>query len=163
MLPEFLASLATRRYVPIEAVATTQQAGQFYKFQNQQLLQSVMGGQRVNIFAVTAYASNSVSVPPINQTNAMATVADVKGAFLTLQILGTERIKLFPLGQMMTIWTGDTDAAPFTIQPLVLTGVWGVDWTQSGVTTAAAAHAVNTSYVFGIWYDFSDDVITDNA
>jgi hypothetical protein len=152
----------TRRFQLIECPVGTQQANQDYNFTPQQLLQSVTGGQKVYIRQMAAYCTNAIAKSPITPSNTVASPTDIQGAFLTLSVLGTERFKRVPLAQMNNVWSDTATYAPFVMNRFLLENVWGIDWTQSFVTTTVAASAAPLSFLFGIWFEYSDDMLADN-
>jgi hypothetical protein len=149
--------LQTTRFQLIQVVVNTQQANQDYAFQQQPLLQSVTGGQRVFVEAMEFYPSNGLAASPLSPTLAAATPADTANTVMTLSVLGTDRIKNMPLARMNPIWSNDTNYSPFVMYPFLLVNMWGIDWTQSKITTVVAAHAAAVTFSFGIHFCYSTD------
>lgn len=153
--------LEGRRYQLIECIIDTQQANQQYLFKPQPLLQSITGAQRVYIRAIKAYCTNAAAKSPLTPGNTVASPADIQNAFLVLQVFGTERFRYVPLAEMNNTWTDTANYAPFQQNIFRLKNIWGVDWTQSYIKTGGAVSAVPLSFLFGIYFEYSDDHLTD--
>lgn len=150
-----------RRFQQIQAKVTAAQNNSNWNFDQQPLLQSVTGGQLVFVEAIEIYADNAVSASAITPTNAVANAADIKNSTLTLSVLGNLRVNNLPLSRINPIWSDTAAYVPFTLTPVLWCNMWGIDWTQSFVTTVAAAHTAPLSFVFGIWYMYSTDPEAD--
>jgi len=153
--------LKARRFQLIEAKVTGTSNNSQWSFNQQPLLQSISGGQRVFVEAIEAYANNAISGSPFSPANAMPTAADIQGATLTLSVLGNLRFLNVPLSRLNPIWSDSGAYVPFTLTPVLFCNVWGIDWTQSYVTTVTAAHTQPLSFMFGVWYMYSTDPQAD--
>jgi len=149
--------LKARRFQLIEAKVTNTQNNSQWSFNQQPQLQSITGGQRVFVQAIRSYSSNAVGGSPFTQGNVMPTAADIQNTTLTLSVLGNLRIRNLPLAELNAIWSDTAAYVPFTLSPFLLCNIWGIDWTQSYITTVLGAHAANVSFLFGIYYAYSTD------
>jgi hypothetical protein len=103
------------------------------------------------IFAIAI--STADSVPLCESGNANATLAQVQAGFLTLYILGTEKLLRMPLQRFMNI--RGNGATYFYAAELFEMEPERVDWTKSFVSFAGLG-AVDTafSYLFEFWYEW---------
>jgi hypothetical protein len=150
-----------RRFQLIEVKCTNTQNNAQFSFQQQPLLQSITGGQRVFVQAIRAYSSNAVGGSPFTQGNVMPTAADIQNTTLTLSVLGTFRVRNLPLAELNAIWSDSAAYVPFTLSSFLLCNFWGIDWTQCFITCVLGAHAANVSFLFGIYYCYSTDPQAD--
>lgn len=153
--------LKARRFQLIEAKVTAQQNNAPWSFNQQPLLQSVTGGQMVLVESIRVYANNAIGGSPFTPGNAMPTAADIQNTTLTLSVLGSFRFLNVPLAEFNPIWSDSAAYVPFNLNPPLFCNLWGIDWTQSYITTVVAAHAANVSFMFGVYYMYSTDGIAD--
>lgn len=149
--------METRRFQLVENIVNVQQANAQIYFQNQPLLQSITGGQRVYIRAIETYSTNALTKSPLTSGSNVASPTDIKNAVLVLSVLGTESLRMIPLSDLNRTWADAANYTPFVIQPFCLVDMWGIDWTKSYVITVAAAASVPFSYLFGVHYEYSTD------
>lgn len=150
--------LKTDRYQLVELVVganITQNNSDIY-FQNQPQLQSISGGVQVFACGIEVYNVNDISASPLTAGNAVASVADLANATLTLSVNTNYQFLKLPLNAMHR---NSSAAGGSSVQDLfLLNDILQIDWSKSFVTVVAAPGAVPFSYLFGVYYRYSTDV-----
>jgi hypothetical protein len=114
--------------------------------------------QRITIIALETFSNQVVPLTPTG--NPVATPAQIKNAFLTLNVYSYDFLNKMPLAMINRIF-GDTTLAanfvPYQERIFQLDDVERIDFTKSSVTFASTAAAAQFSYLFGFHYLMSPD------
>lgn len=136
----------------IELIVPANTTGPTYNFQDIPELRSNTGTMEAIIFGISVHTV--LDTPKTWTGNPVASYAQVQNAFLTLYVLGQERIFKKPMLDMLNIANDGSDYyytnLPFQTEPMQ------VDWVKSLVTFADPSINGDTqfSYLFTVTYDW---------
>lgn len=129
-------------------------AGARLYFQDQPQLRTQLN-QLVVIKAVEFFDVNACSVSPSG--GAVATDAQMKNAFLVLNIKGTEQLQYIPLVALKRVNTTfdlvGGNLASFVMELFELADQFEIDWTKSYIQFGAAVPAA-VNFLFGVYYEY---------
>jgi hypothetical protein len=114
--------------------------------------------QKITIELLETF-SNQV-VPLSSTGNPVATPAQIKNAFLTLNIWGYEFLRLIPVpgfNRILPDTTAGANFVPANQFMFTLDDISRIDFTKSYVTFGATAAAAQFSYLFGFHYMMEPD------
>lgn len=152
--------MKTKKFTLIEVIipASVASANSRVYVGNQPQLQSISGDKNIWIKAVEAYSVEQITKSPLTGANAVASVAAIKNATLTIVVKGTEELQQIPLAILCRNING---TQPATWDPFLLDNLYQVDWSKSYLQLVEAPAAAPFSYVFGIHYAEQADISAD--
>lgn len=139
-------------------VPANTQAGAQINFDDQQQLQSYIGGQMVFIRGINLIPISVLSNSPLTTGLANAAAVDIPRATLNLVIRGRELIKDVPLAMLNPIIPDNAGTyIPAQFNYYLLRNVSEVDWTKSYFRMVAAPTATAFAYILLVHYSYTPD------
>ena len=128
-------------------------------FQNQPQLQSITGDRQVYILGIESISALTLPFSPLTPGNAVAAIADLQNATLTLNIAGTLNYQQVPLISMNRTWSNGSTSS-WVADLFRLKDTYKVDWTKSYIQMVQAPITTPPfSYLFQVYYQYDNDLM----